>query len=608
MKSIQIVLAFFFILIGNEGFSQNSCDVMVTSLKVNDGIIITGRTSSGASIVTKIDTQGNELWRINEGGTHFYANGIKLFSDGYVYILMQLASSQSTGNNTKLVKINPANGQVAWRSTIIGSDDDIAPDFLEYDSNRIFFCTGIKDNNGGTAAGFKTFIIQKSNGFSQLNSTSDRYCSSLKIAKDSKGNIIYATNNLYNTNTDLMITKVNGFNMKNTLWQKKYNNTVTGATLPNVNKLFLDDLDNIYALSGGNTIDMFKIDSSTGNELWSINNIAYERYISDYKFKHNSLFLSFLHMYVGSTYTSFEIVKINLGNASVAWTSNSQHMTFTGAPIPGGVTGTNEGVFSFDVDCNGDVFATGYYGSANYSPGAWGIMKINGATGVKINDLTITNNPSTINTLSYGNNAFVFDSYVVFLGNLQYSTTKTSRTFVKTNFQLSSNYYKKYLCFIDSDGDSIQDFDEDVNGNGFIENDDTDNDGIPNYLDNDDDNDGVLTINEDHNNNHNPLDDFSDPTHPNLPDYLNNAIALGIDELFENDIKIYPNPTNGIINIAYSQNIAIEKIELFSINGVKLIEKNEGIDTMDISNLSSGIYFLKIKSDYGVYTKKVIKE
>ena len=53
---------------------------------------------------------------------------------------------------------------------------------------------------------------------------------------------------------------------------------------------------------------------------------------------------------------------------------------------------------------------------------------------------------------------------------------------------------------------------------------DTDGDFIPNYRDADDDNDGIPTIKEDANNDGDPRNDFSDPSNPTLPDYLNPKI------------------------------------------------------------------------------------
>ena len=64
---------------------------------------------------------------------------------------------------------------------------------------------------------------------------------------------------------------------------------------------------------------------------------------------------------------------------------------------------------------------------------------------------------------------------------------------------------------------------EDIDGDGDPRNDDTDGDFTPNYLDTDDDGDGVYSIEEDANKDGNPANDFSDPSNPTLPDYLNLA-------------------------------------------------------------------------------------
>ncbi|MGY0391588.1 DUF6252 family protein [Bizionia sp. KMM 8389] len=72
----------------------------------------------------------------------------------------------------------------------------------------------------------------------------------------------------------------------------------------------------------------------------------------------------------------------------------------------------------------------------------------------------------------------------------------------------------------DDDGDSLNTIAEDVNANGDVLDDDTDGDGIPNYLDNDDDGDGVLTSDEDVNNDGDVTNDDTDGD--GIPDYLDN--------------------------------------------------------------------------------------
>lgn len=72
---------------------------------------------------------------------------------------------------------------------------------------------------------------------------------------------------------------------------------------------------------------------------------------------------------------------------------------------------------------------------------------------------------------------------------------------------------------IDHDEDGIPSFMEDLNGNGFLYDDDTDEDGAPNFLDADDDGDEVPTIDEIE------IDDEGNVTFPDsngngTPDYL----------------------------------------------------------------------------------------
>jgi hypothetical protein len=70
----------------------------------------------------------------------------------------------------------------------------------------------------------------------------------------------------------------------------------------------------------------------------------------------------------------------------------------------------------------------------------------------------------------------------------------------------------------DDDADGVPNFFEDFNGDGNLDNDDTDLDGIANYLDNDDDGDGILTIDEAKDMDGNPVDTDGD----NDVDYLDN--------------------------------------------------------------------------------------
>jgi hypothetical protein len=82
----------------------------------------------------------------------------------------------------------------------------------------------------------------------------------------------------------------------------------------------------------------------------------------------------------------------------------------------------------------------------------------------------------------------------------------------------------------------------------------------------------------------------------------------GITGLKESDIQVYPNPTDGKLHI-HSENLPIERLSLVTLNGSKVIEKtkvNKARPTLDMSELAPGVYILRIQSDKGLFTTKII--
>jgi len=76
----------------------------------------------------------------------------------------------------------------------------------------------------------------------------------------------------------------------------------------------------------------------------------------------------------------------------------------------------------------------------------------------------------------------------------------------------------QYAVAADHDHDNVVSNNEDIDNNGDVTNDDTDGDGIPNYIDGDDDGDGTLTKDEDTNNDGDPRNDDDD--NDGTPNYL----------------------------------------------------------------------------------------
>lgn len=86
------------------------------------------------------------------------------------------------------------------------------------------------------------------------------------------------------------------------------------------------------------------------------------------------------------------------------------------------------------------------------------------------------------------------------------------------------------------------------------------------------------------------------------------CINLGINENdLSKNISLYPNPANGSVSIV-SKDIQIQKVELLNISGqlISTIEANSMVVNVDISTVSSGVYFVRIGANEGTTVKQLI--
>jgi hypothetical protein len=83
-----------------------------------------------------------------------------------------------------------------------------------------------------------------------------------------------------------------------------------------------------------------------------------------------------------------------------------------------------------------------------------------------------------------------------------------------------------------------------------------------------------------------------------------------ITKVVQDRIKVYPNPTIGKLTIDNEQ-ILIEQIILYDLQGRKLdiiTNINDYTYILDLQQFVSGMYFLEIKTEKGIITKKIVKE
>lgn len=159
---------------------------------------------------------------------------------------------------------------------------------------------------------------------------------------------------------------------------------------------------------------------------------------------------------------------------------------------------TNIGSFNSDstitviVDANYTVVQlTGMFNDCNNNPITDGYIQFNHNDSVHY--IPVTNGEINYTYTYCGNIGAEFTAQGIDMGGQQTTTIVSGMLAPTTDLGTITS------CgtFEDTDGDGIFDEFEDVNQDNNLENDDTDQDGIPNYNDTDDDNDGVLTADED---------------------------------------------------------------------------------------------------------------
>ncbi len=90
-----------------------------------------------------------------------------------------------------------------------------------------------------------------------------------------------------------------------------------------------------------------------------------------------------------------------------------------------------------------------------------------------------------------------------------------------------------------------------------------------------------------------------------------NEAAVGIEENKKNyGITIYPNPSSGVVRVKWLESSSRNELEVSNLLGEVVMKANlNSIEqNIDISNLQSGIYFLNIETEKGIFTAKLIKE
>ena len=88
-----------------------------------------------------------------------------------------------------------------------------------------------------------------------------------------------------------------------------------------------------------------------------------------------------------------------------------------------------------------------------------------------------------------------------------------------------------------------------------------------------------------------------------------NISLTSLKENLKNNFSIYPNPANNVIAVKFSGNDIIQSFSIFDISG-KIVKSNMNpkSKSIDVNNLESGVYFIRIESNQGIGIVKFVKK
>lgn len=89
--------------------------------------------------------------------------------------------------------------------------------------------------------------------------------------------------------------------------------------------------------------------------------------------------------------------------------------------------------------------------------------------------------------------------------------------------------------------------------------------------------------------------------------YSENCL-LGFQDFSHDSIVLFPNPANETIFIEPSIALAIQSWQIYDMQGKRVLESSSMTNSIDVSKLETGLFFINIKSQKGKITKRFLKQ
>lgn len=93
---------------------------------------------------------------------------------------------------------------------------------------------------------------------------------------------------------------------------------------------------------------------------------------------------------------------------------------------------------------------------------------------------------------------------------------------------------------------------------------------------------------------------------PDLFKLVFEEVTLGNDTFSIESVRLYPNPVNDTLHVEIPAATQLKRVEFYNMLGQRVMTSGEKL--IDMTNLKSGVYLVKVITAHGELTEKIIKE
>jgi len=102
------------------------------------------------------------------------------------------------------------------------------------------------------------------------------------------------------------------------------------------------------------------------------------------------------------------------------------------------------------------------------------------------------------------------------------------------------------------------------------------------------------------------VDNIPNPSINDTITIIEGATLNIVDETLS-DVSIYPNPVDDVLTITTSLDLSEKIATVFDINGKRVLNQKLNSNSINVSTLNSGVYFLRLESEGKTFERKFIK-